>query len=257
MPAEPTFEELLAEGEAAPVDGWGFAWFEGRASEQRPSWGYSRMLPGRLADAARVLDVQTGGGEVLAEVLAQVATPPRTVAATEGWAPNVPVAQRHLHPQGAQVVEVSDDAGLPFTDGAFDLVVSRHPTRMSWSEIARVLAPGGTYLAQHVGAGSVGELTEFLTGSWPAGRARDPDHAAAQAAAAGLAVTALRNEALRTVFRDAAAVVAFLRKVVWIVPDFSVDRYRDRLAALHQRIRSEGAFVAYARRFLIEARRPA
>jgi hypothetical protein len=50
--------------------------------------------------------------------------------------------------------------------------------------------------------------------------------------------------------------VHFLRKVVWIVPGFTIDRYRDRLAELHTRIRTEGPFVAYAQRFLIKARRP-
>jgi hypothetical protein len=51
--------------------------------------------------------------------------------------------------------------------------------------------------------------------------------------------------------------VVFLRKVIWIVPCFTVDRYRDRLADLHQRIQAEGPFVAYSQRFLIEARKPA
>ncbi len=32
-----TFEDLLAEAEAVPVDGWDFSWLEGRASEERPS----------------------------------------------------------------------------------------------------------------------------------------------------------------------------------------------------------------------------
>lgn len=256
MVHRPTFDELLAEGESVPVDGWDFAWFEGRATEQRPSWGYTRMLPPRIAAAERLLDVQTGGGEVLAEVLTRVAQPPALAAATEGWPPNIPVARRHLRPLGASVVEVADEADLPFASGSFDLVISRHPTRVRWPDIARVLQPGGTYLAQHVGAGSVRELTDVLLGPQPAGRSREPGHAAEQSAAAGLHVVDLRSEALRTVFHDVAAVVAFLRKVVWIVPGFTVARYRDRLAALHAHIRSEGAFVAYAQRFLIEARKP-
>jgi hypothetical protein len=33
------FEELVAEAEAAPTEGWAFSWFEGRATEARPSWG--------------------------------------------------------------------------------------------------------------------------------------------------------------------------------------------------------------------------
>jgi hypothetical protein len=39
---EPTFEQLIAEGESAPVEGWDFSWFEGRATEERPRWGYSQ-----------------------------------------------------------------------------------------------------------------------------------------------------------------------------------------------------------------------
>jgi dipeptidyl aminopeptidase/acylaminoacyl peptidase len=52
------------------------------------------------------------------------------------------------------------------------------------------------------------------------------------------------------------AVVYFLRLVVWIVDDFTVDRYRDRLFSLHKQIRRDGHFVAHAARFLVEAEKP-
>jgi hypothetical protein len=61
---------------------------------------------------------------------------------------------------------------------------------------------------------------------------------------------------LRTEFHDIGAVVHFLRKVVWTVPDFTVDRYRYRLAALHDRIAADGPFVSHAQRLIVEARRP-
>jgi hypothetical protein len=67
-------------------------------------------------------------------------------------------------------------------------------------------------------------------------------------------VVDLRAETLCMEYFDIAAVIVFLRKVIWIVPDFTVDRYRDRLAALHRRIQEDGPFVAHAQRFLIEAR---
>jgi hypothetical protein len=37
-----SFDDLVAEAEAASVDGWDFSWLAGRATEQRPSWGYQR-----------------------------------------------------------------------------------------------------------------------------------------------------------------------------------------------------------------------
>ncbi len=205
-----------------------------------------------MASATAALDIQTGGGEVLA----QIPHPPRTLVATESWPPNVEVARRHLRPLGADVVEVEDDADLPFPGASFDLVVSRHPVLVRWDEIARVLQPGGTYLAQHIGAGSNRELTDVMMGPQPVGQGRSPQRAIGAAKAAGLIVVDLREQALRVTFNDIGAVVHFLRKVLLTVPGFTVEGYRDHLARLHDRIQSEGPFVSHAQRFLIEARKP-
>lgn len=245
-----TFEELLAEGAAVPVEGWDFSWFRGRATEERPAWGYARLMAERMSGAAVALDVQTGGGEVLASIT----RPPRLLVATESWPPNLAVAGRTLRPLGAFVVGAAGDGALPFRDGTFDLVVSRHPVTTVWPEIARVLRPGGTYLSQQVGAGSVRELTDFLMGPRPVSRTRDPARAVRAAGAAGLTVVDLREQVLRMEFFDIAAVVHFLRKVLWTVPGFTVEAYRPRLADLHEHIQRHGAFVAHSRRFLIEAR---
>lgn len=250
-----SFEELVAEAEAVSVDGWDFSWLAGRATEERPSWGYQRTMSERLAGASAALDIQTGGGEVLAGAPKL----PPLMAATESWPPNVLKATRLLHPLGAVVVADEDEPPLPFADEAFDLVVSRHPVTVWWQEIARVLRPGGTYLSQQVGPSSVFELVEYFLGPQPEGvrNARHPDTARADARAAGLDVVDLRFESLRTEFFDIGAVIYFLRKVIWMVPGFTVERYRDRLHRLHDQITTTGPFVARTTRFLIEARKPA
>jgi hypothetical protein len=94
-------------------------------------------------------------------------------------------------------------------------------------------------------------------GPQPVGAGRSTGRAVAAAQAAGLEVTDLRPESLPMQFFDIAAVVHFLRKVIWTVPDFTVERYRDRLLALHERILADGSFRATSERFLIEARKPA
>ncbi|MFB8177949.1 methyltransferase domain-containing protein [Streptomyces sp. NPDC055966] len=257
--ANRSFEDLVAEGAAAPTEGWDFSWFEGRATEERPSWGYAVLAGERLARARAALDIQTGGGEVLDFALGRTEPArPVPVAATEGWPPNVAKATALLRPRGVVVVAAPDDAPLPFADGAFDLVLSRHPVRPYWDEIARVLSPGGTYLAQHVGPASVFELVEYFLGPLPAeARAgRDPERERAEAEAAGLDVVGLRAQRLRMEFHDIAAVVHFLRKVVWMVPDFTVAAYEPQLRALHERIEREGPFVAHSTRHLFDARKP-
>lgn len=248
-----TFEELVAEADSASVDGWDFSWLDGRATEQRPSWGYQRLMSDRLANASAALDIQTGGGEVLAGAQRF----PPTMAAVEPWPPNAALATRRLHPRGVVVVSVPDEQALPFAGDVFDLVTSRHPNSVPWSEIARVLRPGGTYLAQHIGPATVAELTEFFIGPQPQAWARrDPKTERAQAESAGLQILEMRLERLRQEFFDVGAVVYFLRKVIWTVPGFTVERYRERLRELHERIEAEGPFVAHAVRVFVEARKP-
>ncbi|MEV4556319.1 class I SAM-dependent methyltransferase [Kitasatospora sp. NPDC049285] len=249
-----TFDELLDEAAAVSVDGWDFSWLDGRATEQRPSWGYQRLLRQRLAGATAALDVQTGGGEVLAG--ARPERFPQVMVATEGWPPNIAKATALLHPLGAVVVANAEDAPLPFADGAFDLVTSRHPAIVDWPELARVLAPGGTYFAQHVGDRTNVETSEFFLGPFDVPDVRDHEVEAAAARAAGLEVVQCRNERLRLEFFDVGAMVYFLRKVIWSVPGFTVDAYRDRLRDLHELIERDGAFVSTMSRTLFEVRKP-
>jgi hypothetical protein len=120
-----------------------------------------------------------------------------------------------------------------------------------------VLRPGGSYLAQQIGPATMRELFEYFLGPQPAkGLELEPETQTARARAAGLQVLQMRMERLRAEFFDVGAVIYFLRKVIWTVPDFSVQRYREKLRAMHERIEADGPFVAHATRLLVEARKP-
>jgi hypothetical protein len=249
-----TFEELVDEAAAADITGWGFDWLDGRATEERPPWGYARLLAERLPTVSSALDIDTGGGEVLAGVRRL----PERMCVTESWPPNAQQARKLLSPRGVEVHETREGEALPFPDQTFDRVTSRHPVRPDWSEIHRVLVPTGSYLAQHVGPASAFELIEYFLGPLPGQRlGRDPEREAAAAREAGLTVIDLRTARCRMEFFDIGAVVYILRKCVWWVPDFTVDRYADRLATLDRQIRADGSFVAHSTRHLVEARRSA
>jgi len=101
------------------------------------------------------------------------------------------------------------------------------------------------------------ELVDYFTGPQPEKWAElHPVVQSAQTKAAGLQLVQLRMERQRAELFDIGAVIYLLRKVVWTVPDFSVDRYREKLRALHDRIEADGPFVAHATRLLVEARKP-
>lgn len=247
-----TFDEMLAEATTADITGWDFDWLTGRALEERPPWGYAKLLAWRLAGGRSALDLDTGGGEVLAE------TPhfPSAMYATEAWPPNVHKAQARLGVRGVQVVECASDTTLPFPDTSFELVTSRHPVHPNWTEIHRVLKPGGHYFAQHVGPASAFELIEYFLGPRPRERRmRDPKDEAAEAQAAGLTIMDVRIARCRMVFYDVGAIIWILRKCAWWVPGFSVGKYYDQLRTLDRRMRDGEPFVAHSTRHLIETRR--
>jgi SAM-dependent methyltransferase len=249
-----TFEELIAEASAVDVSGWDFSWLDGRATEERPPWGYQKLMGAKIGRAALTLDIQTGGGEVLAGVPQRAS---KAMVATEYWPPNINRAQENLRDKGVIVVAAQDESPLPFADGTFDLVTSRHPVTAHWAEIARVLAPGGTYFSQQVGPDSGHEVYDYFLGSQPLGQSgRESGLARAKSEAAGLDVVDMRTAELRMEFFDVGAMVYFLRKVIWFVPDFTVEKYYGQLRALHEQIQARGPFIAYSRRFLIEARKP-
>jgi hypothetical protein len=72
-----------------------------------------------------------------------------------------------------------------------------------------------------------------------------------------LEIVQCRNERLQLEFFDVGAMVFFLRTVIWTVPDFAVERYRDRLRDLHEQIERDGALRSTKSRTLFEARKPA
>ncbi|MGA8124691.1 MAG: SAM-dependent methyltransferase, partial [Mycobacterium sp.] len=84
----------------------------------------------------------------------------------------------------------------------------------------------------------------------------NPDTVSAQVAAAGLDVTDLRHEQIKLEFFDVGAAVYFLRRLSWVVPDFTVTKYRDRLRRMHQQIEAERSFVTHSSRVLIDVRKP-
>lgn len=60
----------------------------------RLPWSYEDLARTEIANATKVLDLNTGGGELLATLLRGVRS--AVLVATESWPPNVPVARRLL-----------------------------------------------------------------------------------------------------------------------------------------------------------------
>ncbi|WP_433513051.1 methyltransferase domain-containing protein [Nonomuraea sp. CA-143628] len=246
-----SYERLVEQAVQASLSGWDFGWLSGRTSGGQPSWVYAERASSLLPTARRLLDMDTGGGELLASL----SPLPRHTVAMEGWLPNIPIAGKRLRASRVAVLGAAADR-IPVREATFDLVLNRHGA-LNAAEIARVLVPNGRLLTQQVGSCNGLELNDALGAPPPI----DPASWTLEVAVdrlrdAGLRVLDAREEMVDYVFHDIGAVVFQLRAVPWQVRDFDLNRYDQRLRALHERICAQGAFTARDHRFLIEAEHP-
>lgn len=238
-----------------PFSGWDFSYLQGRRVElETPKpWSYDNIARVKALNSRSILDVDTGGGEEYAEIVADVGGRHRWVAC-EAYLPNLAVARERLAPLGVGTVAGRGDA-LPLRDESFDLVLNRHGY-LAGAEAARVLRPGGELVTQGVGAGTNRELHEALGA--PAGAPYlqlDRERTALEQA--GLEVEQATAHSHPTEFHDAGAVAYYLKAIPWEVPDFSVDRYAEPLLRLHRRLAQGPPLVVRFNLVFLIARRPA
>lgn len=244
---DPTLDRLIDQAQRETFSGWDFSPIAGRMRESAVEWDYAALIRRQLDAADAVLDLGTGGGEFLSSL---APLPARTVA-TEAYLPNVAVARQRLAPLGITVVQVPGAPDnitiapgeglntLPFTDAAFPLVINRHESYYP-SEVFRILEGGGSFLTQQVGGAHNQQLNQLL-GAPPGYDPRwDLDFAARQLEAAGFLIQDRREAFPQTVFTDVGALVYYLKAVPWQISGFSVESYRDRLHAIHERIQADG-----------------
>jgi SAM-dependent methyltransferase len=247
------FEKLIAEAEALPVSGWDASPVGGRWMTGAPPWDYRKIVRARLKAASSLLDLGTGGGELLSSF----APLPHPTYATEGYPPNLPIARRRLEPLGVRVIAIAPENRIGLPSRSIELVVCRHE-EFDPEEVYRVLRPRGVFLTQQVGERNYEEINQLLgVAHAPAtnavGSVRD---LAAEVSSSGLRVLDQREAQYEESFRDVGALVWYLRFAPWQVPGFSVPRFREDLRRIHPAIVRNGGFKVTAYRLLVMAERP-
>ena len=230
--------------------GWDFSHLDGRMIEEQAPWSYSTRAGELMRRSASVIDLGTGGGERLLKLQEYW---PKKVVVTEDYTPNVRLATERLSPFGVRVVDVplTDYDLLPFADGEFDLVLNRH-AGFNAQEVARILAPDGTFLTQQVhGLWAYDLLAVFdAKPQWPEATL---EKYVPQLKAAGLTIADTREWSGKLSFTDVGAIVYYLKAVPWLVPGFSVGTHLEQLLALQRRLESGEGLTFVARKYLIEA----
>lgn len=234
---------------ARSFSGWSHDGLAVRHLAPGPPWDYEALARESARKAQRVLDLGTGGGEVLSRIVA--GSRARCVA-TEEWVVNAPVAWNRLRPLGVDVVRC-DSLHLPFASASFDLVLDRHEA-LEPAEVARVLARGGRVFTQQVGPDNWPELRRFFPRKTEFG-----DHFNAYQrgfAAGGLVVDDAGWHEERVAFAELGDIVYMLLVAPWEIPHFDPVADLDALIALEDALGEDDGIVLAETRYIIVAHRP-
>ena len=244
-----TYDDLVSDALLAPIKGWDFSWLTGRMDCDDLPWDYESLAREALPHATRLLDIDTGGGELLASL----APLPASIA-TEPYLPNVPLATARLAPLGVDV-RTGRASALPVADGEVDLVLNRHGS-LDPTETARVLTPRGVFLTQQVGSRNDLAFNDALGVPPPSHPDAHTLHSAvAELERVGLVIDNAQEDYPVTRYFDIGAVVFQLRSVPWQVPGFEAGTFEERLRCLDALIRKTGSFDVKSHRFLVRAHR--
>jgi SAM-dependent methyltransferase len=245
------FELLVARAERARFSGWNFEYITRTVREVDGAlpWSYNTEVLKLMGQSKSMLDMGTGGGELLS----LMAPLPPKACATEGYKPNLALAKKRPAPLGVKVYGITGDAKLPFRDEEFDLVINKHEGYIA-SEIFRILKPGGMFITQQVGAYYVTKINELL-GARVKHSNRYLKNAVNALEGAGLGILAKKEAYPTNRFFDIGAVVYYLNAIPWQLPGFSVKRYRNKLFELHKLITKKGYIDFRAHNYFIVARK--
>lgn len=244
--------------EQTPFVGWDFSYLRERWFDEKSPWNYKQIARELLDKSTSVLDMGTGGGEVLSSL-----TPfPEHTVATEGYKPNVSVARKRLKPLGVKVFEVDESGKLPFKDVEFDLVINKH-SAYDEVDVYRILKLGGIFLTQQVSGDNLKDLvSEFgeASGNTRYTKTKNLINWSLEVAVenlkkAGFIITQTEEWTGKLNFNDLGALVYYLKAIPWVVSGFSVDTHKQYLEKLQARLEKDKILSFTQTRFLIQAQK--
>ncbi|NLG89248.1 MAG: class I SAM-dependent methyltransferase [Clostridiaceae bacterium] len=249
-PADNELFDYLINEANEKFEGWDFSYLEStrRMQEFTLSWNYRNKVKIRMSEASSLLDMGTGGGEFISSL----SPLPEYTCVTEGYEPNIIIARNRLEPLGVKVFKIDDDESLPFDAETFDLVINRHES-YSPEEVKRVLKRQGTFITQQVGGLNNKEINELLGAPKYEYYNWNLEIAVGKLKEAGLKITEQKEDIVKTRFYDIGAIVFYLKAVPWQVPDFTAEKYFNRLKEIDNLIQKEGYIDFTCHRFLIIA----
>lgn len=199
----------------------------------------------RMFDKCRILDIGTGNGFVLSEILRSYKEH-SLLFGVDISSEMVEIAQKNLGE--AAVVLEADNNCLPFEGETFDIVTAKNVTRFSSHEVFRVLKSDGYFVFREYGFGKgLLELANIFKGRLL--RSRSDDHYTRSLIDAGFSIVSVEKFEVIRKYRDAECVI----KIVQSFP--FIENYSSSDELLIREIVGHGEVVITSDPFIIVSRK--
>jgi SAM-dependent methyltransferase len=236
--------EYLIKEYNAPFAGWDFSYLDGRMEQEPLPWNYKNIVGKNIFEKEALLDMDTGGGEFLSSL----SNLPKNVYATEGYEPNIAIAEQKLKEKNIVVKAIKRTGEIPFDDEYFDIIINRHGA-YEIKDIKRALKNKGIFITQQVGdLNGIDINTAFET--------KIMDNVEwcliiniEMVKDSGMKIVEYGEHIGKMKFDDIGAVVYYLKCIPWQVKGFSVDTYYKKLEIMNEIIEKEGTIKFILHRF--------
>jgi hypothetical protein len=236
--------EYLVKEYNAHFSGWDFSYLDGRMEQDSLPWNYKNIVEKNISGKETLLDMDTGGGEFLSSL----SSLPKNVYATEGYEPNIAIAEQRLKEKNILVKSIKKDGEIPFDDQYFDIIINRHGS-YEITDIKQTLKSNGMFITQQVG-GLNGIDINMAFGT------KTMDYVEwclikniKLFKGIGMKIVEFGEHIGKIKFNDIGAVVYYLKCIPWQVKDFSIDKYYKELKIMNKIIEKESNIKFILHRF--------
>ena len=247
------FYDYLIKEYNAPFEGWDFSYLSERMIEDPITWNYKSIVEKELLNKEVLLDMHTGGGEFLCSLSN---LPPKTYA-TEGYGPNIPIAESRLLKKNITLKPIDGLKRMeiiPFADCFFDIIINRHGS-YDIEELKRTLKQDGIFITQQVGGLNGIDINMALETKsmdyveWCLVKNIDMFEKS------GMEIIDFGENIGKMKFMDIGALVYYLKCIPWQVKNFTIEKYYNKLAIIKKIIDKEGCKNFVMHRFYIKTKK--